>query len=281
MPFKHAYIWMISLIALSIFAFWRFYLGVFTEASVSYHIHGLSAFAWMLLLVAQSWSAHRKNWLPLHRKLGVASLFLFPIFLAGSFLIIHSMAWKTSGAANLPADGFVFYDLMGARLGIYDIIGSAAFAFFYAQAIKERRKVHVHARYLIATSLLLLGPALGRVMPIPFFAAGWDFGPAFETGLRITLAVSVLIAASLWKMAPIQGKPPMKVVVGVISVQWIAFELAPLFSGWRPTYESLGALSPTPLAITGLAVGAIISWWAWNAGKRKAASPVAPQMAPA
>ncbi len=164
---------------------------------------------------------------------------------------------------------------MGVRLGLYDVFGSAAFAYFYAQAIKQRRKVHVHARYLIATSLLLLGPALGRVAPIPFFAAGWDLDAAFGAGLRITLVISLLIAAELWRLAPLQGRQPIKVVLGVLAAQWAAFEVAPYFSGWHEAYETLGHMPALPFGVAGLLVGAAVAWWAWNAGKK----PTAPKAA--
>lgn len=271
MPFKSAYLWVIALIALSLFAFWRAYLGVFSSASIAYHVHGLSAFAWMVLLAAQSWLVHKPGKLPLHRKLGMASLFLFPIFMAGSFLIIHSMAFKTAGSAALPAQDGLFYDAFGARLGLYDIIGSAAFAFFFARAIRHRRNVQVHARYLLATALLLLGPALGRVLPIPFLAAGWEFVPSFELGLRITLGLAVAIAVIMARNTTPAGKAAGQTIAMVLALGWAGFELAAFMPAWRPIYETLGALDASLLAIAGLVLGSVIAWWAWEAGKRPAA----------
>lgn len=275
MPFKNAYLWVIALIAISLFAFWRAYLGVFSSASAAYHVHGLSAFAWMVLLAMQSWSVHRPGKLALHRKLGTTSLLLFPIFMAGSFLIIHSMAWKTSGAAGLSGQEAAFYEAFGARLGVYDVIGSASFAFFYAQAIRHRRNVQVHSRYLLATALLLLGPALGRVLPIPFLAAGWDFVPAFETGLRITLALAVIIALLMTRGANAAGRRAGLTIVAILGLAWAGFEIVPFIAVWADMYASLGAVSPVALGISGLVLGAIIAWWAWEAGKK----PVAPKTA--
>lgn len=280
MPFKNAYLWVIALIAISLFAFWRAYLGVFSSASVAYHVHGLSAFAWMVLLAMQSWSVHRPGKLMLHRKLGMTSLLLFPIFMAGSFLIIHSMAWKTSGAAGLSGQEALFYEAFGARLGAYDIIGSASFAFFYAQAIRHRRNVQVHARYLLATALLLLGPALGRVLPIPFFAAGWDFVPAFAAGLRITLALTLVIAFLMSRGTNAAGRRTGLTILAILALAWAGFEIVPLIAGWADIYAGLGAVSPLALGMAGLVLGAAIAWWAWEAGK-KPAMPKATRMAAA
>ena len=107
MPYRHMHFYLLGLIALTALAFWPNYFSVLPGASRSVHIHGATASLWIVLLAAQSWTIHhdRTGW---HRATGIASLALFPLFFAGSVLIVHVMALKF-------ASGDVFDSQFGAR----------------------------------------------------------------------------------------------------------------------------------------------------------------------
>src|SRR4028119_1494920 len=93
MPYRNAHWWLLLLLPLTALAFWPNYFGNLRAAPYAFHVHGVTATLWILLLAAQSWTIHeRKN--ALHRKLGYASFALFPFFFVGGLLVIHTMAEK-------------------------------------------------------------------------------------------------------------------------------------------------------------------------------------------
>lgn len=69
MPYRHAWIFVLGLLLLTVPAFWRGYWGNLAEAPWAYHVHGISASLWLILLIAQLRTIHggHRN---LHRLLG-------------------------------------------------------------------------------------------------------------------------------------------------------------------------------------------------------------------
>ena len=91
MPYKRAWIGVIIMLLLSVAAFWRNYWGTFTTVPWQYHVHGLSATVWMLLLIAQSWSIHHDQ-RGLHKTAGLLIFALIPVFAAGGVLVVMRVA---------------------------------------------------------------------------------------------------------------------------------------------------------------------------------------------
>src|SRR4051812_15862440 len=83
MPYPRAHLYMLGVIAVIIVGFWPSYFAVSGNVPWQFHAHGIAASCWVLLVTAQSWTAHRKPQLPVHRAVGMASLFLFPFLIAG------------------------------------------------------------------------------------------------------------------------------------------------------------------------------------------------------
>ena len=93
MPYRHAHWYLIGLLALAGLAFWPQYLSQVRTAPAQYHLHGITATLWVLMLIAQSMTIHRDQ-RQVHRKLGTLSLVLFPLFLAGGSTIFLGMAQR-------------------------------------------------------------------------------------------------------------------------------------------------------------------------------------------
>ena len=112
MPYRHAHYYLLLLMALTAVAFWPIYFSVLPTASVALHIHGFGASLWIALLTFQSWAIHHRHneW---HRAGGLASLAIFPLFFAGSVLIVHTMAWNF-------ANGDFFDGKFGTRFAAID-----------------------------------------------------------------------------------------------------------------------------------------------------------------
>ncbi|MEO7265019.1 MAG: hypothetical protein ABIW38_08905 [Ferruginibacter sp.] len=114
------------------------------------HIHAALAIVWVSLLIIQPFLIANKK-LAWHRKLGKLSYIIFPLFIL-SFIpsIINNLRSDTPGNAFFP------------------IGDSSLLILFYSLAIYYRKKSPVHMRYMICAAMVLLGPTIGRILPIYF-----------------------------------------------------------------------------------------------------------------
>ncbi len=261
MPYRHAHWYLLLLFPLTGLAFWPAYFSKFADAPSAFHVHGLTASLWIMLLALQSWTIHhRRN--ALHRSAGLASFALFPFFVAGGLLVIQTMAAKFAGRAD------PFYAAFGARLAAVDALSSLAIPGFFYMALRWRRKVHLHARYMLAPVLFLLGPILSRLMPIlpPLAIAGPDDFPNFAYGLHLANAAAVAAAAFLWLRTPKWGRPWL-VAGGLVAAQSLLFETLGRAPAWEGAVAALAAVPVQLVVSLGLIASAGAVWAGWNAGR--------------
>lgn len=261
MPYRHAHWYLLLLFPLTGLAFWPNYFSKFTASPYAFHVHGITASLWILLLAFQSWTIHqRRN--ALHRSAGMTSLALFPVFLVGGLLVLQTMASKVATRED------PFYNLFGAGLGTMDAVSSIALPFLFYQAIRWRRKVHLHARYMLAPILFLIGPIVSRLMPAlpPLAITGPETFYLFAYGLHIANGIAVAIAAFLYLRAPKHGRPFL-IVGGLVLLQSLLFETLGRTAQWESLYASLAQV-PTPLvASLGLAAGIMAGAAGWIGGQ--------------
>lgn len=266
MPYRHAWLFIVALIAATVFAFWRSYFGVLSSASAGFHIHGLTATLWMLLLLAQSWTPHRRQ-MAAHRLVGRATFVAAPLFAAGAMGVMHSMAVGTAG-------GDPFYALWGAKLGLLDALAFGAVLFGVCMALRHRRNVHLHAGYMLSTALPLVSPVLGRVfnqtVPGLMVRGPQDF-PVFGAGVQLANLVAGLIALWLWRRDPSHGRP-WAIALAVVVAQIVCFQVLGADGAGRGAFEMVGKPPLAVLLTLGLAVGAATVAIGWNAmaGRRQA-----------
>jgi uncharacterized membrane protein YhaH (DUF805 family) len=264
MPYRHAHWYLLLLFPLTGLAFWPNYFSKFSTSPVAFHVHGITASLWILLLAWQSWTIHnRRN--ALHRSAGWASLVLFPFFLVGGLLVLQTMAVKF-GAREGP-----FYSQFGARLGTVDAVSSLALPFLFYMAIKWRRKVHLHARYMLAPLLFLLPPILSRLMPAlpPFAITGPETFYRFGYGVHAGIGIAVAIGAFLCLRAPRHGLPYL-IVGGLSLLQSLLFETLGRNAAWEGFYTRLGDVPASIVASIGLAAGVLAGAAGWIAGQKPA-----------
>jgi hypothetical protein len=261
MPYRHAHWYLLLLFPLTGLAFWPAYFSKFAASPYAFHVHGVTASLWIALLAFQSWTIHhRRN--ALHRQTGAASLALFPFFLAGGLLVLQTMAEKVATGES------PFYSVFGARLGAIDTVSSVALPFLFYSAIRWRRKVHPHARYMLAPILFLLPPILSRLMPAlpPLAIGGPETFHRFGYGVHLADLIAVAIAAFLYRRAPRHGRPFL-IVGGLIVLQSLLFETLGRTRDWELFYSSLAHV-PTALVVSvGLAAGAMAGAAGWIGGQ--------------
>jgi len=267
MPFRFAAYVLIAMIGTTIVAFWPKYFSRLASAPWGFHFHGITAGLWMLLLAFQSWSIHNRQ-RRLHRIAGIGSLALFPFFLAGSVAVVLSMAQAT------PVNPF--YQVYGARLGVMDATTPFILGWLYFHALSARRTVQLHARFMMATPLLLIMPIVSRLAPryIPALAMqGPEDFHLFAWSLRIANFVSVACAAWLFATSPRFGRPFL--VTGIFMlVQAVLFETVASTRAWPSAFLAMGRLPMLPTLLLTFLAAAAVCWFGWRAGtpsKRRSA----------
>lgn len=258
MPYRHAHRWLSLLFPMIALAFWPGYFGRLREAPFALHAHGITATAWLALLTVQSWSiaTQRIAW---HRRCGLATFVLLPLFAAAGPLALHSMAslWR-SGADP-------FHATYGARLASADMIAGASVIAMVAYALARRRLVVAHGSAMLATALLVLPPILGRLLPaIPGFPIGGSAGfGGFRLSFHLANLLTLLIATVLAARSPGRGIGFSLAAVAT-AAQMIAFDTIGGTAAWERCVTLLTELPPAPLAVAAAMASGALLYAAWR-----------------
>lgn len=220
--YRNAFYWFCLLFAVSIIGFWRSYfsrLGT-GEVHITHHAHGIVMLLWVAMLITQSWLIRtRRN--SMHRTIGRVSFVLAP-------LIVLTAAWVNRHFAGRMGEGPYPDDVIGIYWFGYFL--AAAFAVLYGLAIVHRRRVRLHARYMVATALIFVVPGLGRTLtnymePL----VGW--APTFYQVMLFPFAIGLWLLFLDWR----NGKPlqPYLVFNGLWLVNLLMWEVAPRMDLWH------------------------------------------------
>jgi hypothetical protein len=267
MPYRHAHYYLVLLVMLTVPAFWPTYFSVISDANVALHIHSFTASLWIALLLFQSWAIHHRHreW---HHVVGVTSLALFPLFLAGSVLIAHKMALEFS-------TGDLFNSRFGARFAALDLVAVLAIAFLFWSGLRWRRKVHQHSGYMLGTVFFLLEPIFARLL-IQYVPGLAPMPPEFARltlDVDLSLAAAVLFALALaWKHP--KSVQPWIIIAGLLFLQLVLFSTLGVLTPWEALLRAFAEV-PAPLLFScSLAVGAFVSWRGWNSIPRRPVRPL-------
>ena len=151
---------------LAAIAFWPTYLSQPRASSAYTHAHAISATAYMILLVVQSWAIGSRR-VGLHRASGKLSYILAPLVIITIVLLAHDRIGLASGEAYAIQTYILYLQLSLAVL----------FAVSYGLAIWTRRSVARHSRFMVCTALTLVDPVLIRILfwidPTPSWNYQW------------------------------------------------------------------------------------------------------------
>lgn len=157
------------------------------------HVHGIAFMTWVTLFVTQSWLATRGP-MAWHRKLGW--------FGAGWIVVMVVMGfWITVDVTQRGTAPFFFQP---QHFLIANPLSAIMFAILAGTAIHMRRRTDWHMRLHICAMVVIIAPAFGRLLPMPFLMPF-----AFETaglaglifivaGMIRDLAKSRTIHAAWW-----------------------------------------------------------------------------------
>jgi hypothetical protein len=262
MPYRHAWLYLAALLAATFVAFWPSYFSKLPETSWEFHAHGITAGLWIVMLLAQSWTVHRGG-MGAHRLVGRSSLLLFPAFIAGSVLLSIGFAERYVGRVS------EFHIHYAPRLALSDLVSIVGVAWFYFHALKWRRKVHLHARYMLVTPIFLLGPIFGRIftaygpLAIGSDAELYRFGES----LRLVALATVIGLFLLYRSEPKHGRPYLE-AAGFVGLQAVLMETLGLWGPWAQFYANLAHAPVALLTLASVAVAAVIAYLGWRAGIR-------------
>lgn len=148
---------LLLLIPLTFAGFFKTYIGQFPnfeeKIDTFIHVHAFIASVWIGMLIIQPFLIFKKKY-QLHRTIGKLSYIIFPLLIL-SFI---PQIMKTVNYGNIKN---LFFPLADSTLLIV----------FYAFAIYHKKTSAKHMRYMIALSLVFLGPTVGRIGPI---LLGWS-----------------------------------------------------------------------------------------------------------
>lgn len=185
----------------------------------THHFHGFMLMSWFAMLIIQPFLI-RFNKKELHRQIGKISYLQIPLLLFSIFLVTKVGFLKDIALMPRP--------VVIGKLTL-DLPAIVAFGLFYILAMVNKQNTASHMRYMIATSLLMIGPGLGRALII--FG-----GIPFPIAVTSTMYVSELIAIIFLAFDYFKGRSikPFIIILSVLIVChlfWV-FQMSGLWQGF-------------------------------------------------
>lgn len=267
MPYRSAPYWLLLTIVVIAVGFWPSYFAKAASVPWQFHAHGVAATLWVGMVLAQTVLVGKQQ-LPLHRAIGKTSLFLFPFLIGGLFGIIDYTG-KNFGSGGDP----VRTALGGSFAGGMAVAAAAYIAVFYL-ALKHRRKVWLHAGYMLTTPLILFESPFSRIltMYVPgFIVTGPDTFDRILPAILWSMALALFFCGAVW-LRYRDKATPFAVAGGFIAVEMLVMALAPGNPAMEGLLRLVAGVPSAAVVMTGMALGAAASWLGWEAGKRPQAA---------
>ncbi len=219
--YRSAFYWFILLLVVEVVGFWRTYFSqLFSDnLHITHHFHAVSMLLWVLLLTTQSWLIRNRRNIQ-HRALGKLSFGLAPaVVISGVWVNFHSL----SNAGDEFSPGFLSVFWFGFFL-------PALFAVLYVQAIRHRRNVQLHARYMVSTALVFIQPGLSRAV-FNYIAPTGVWVPSFFQMTWLALFIGMWLMFRDWRNGKTYG--PFLLSNAAWTFHIVTWVLAPSWSWWQ------------------------------------------------
>lgn len=257
MPYRYAHYFYLLLIPASAIAF-AGYLSELADEGISKHVHAASATLWILLLAAQNASIHN-GFRGLHKNLGIAGLVLFPVYLSGFLMVYRSEARRI-------LDGDPWATIFGPGIGTITLISLLATAYMVYSALRDRRNVQLHARWMLVTVFLFAESVLGRLLNgfvPPLYVDGLEDVRRIYEGFHLSQGIAIALAFYLYLQNRQYGQPFVFLIAALIA-QSVALEFFDGFEPWRAFFIDSGSWPLMHFVIVGLVSGAAVALLGWR-----------------
>ncbi len=154
------------------------------------HLHGVAMLAWLALLIVQPTLVSRDN-LALHRRVGWIG--------AGLALFITALGIFT-GLASLVLNRFPPFFSPPYFLAL-TTVESLVFGLMVWAAVRRRHTTAWHRRLMIGATIVILEPALGRILPMPLMI-GWSDIPIGLIQLGVVGIIALYDRRTLGRVHP-------------------------------------------------------------------------------
>jgi hypothetical protein len=155
----------------------QYAMGRSTFASpVRVHLHAFFFMGWVAIYLLQNIFVATGR-MQLHRRLGwIAAFWIVPMVVMGTVVTVA-----------MVRQGHVPFFFRPLQFLIFDPMTVLAFAGLTIAAVRLRKRTEWHRRLHFCGMSLLLGPAFGRLLPLPLLQP-WAWEAAFATGLLFPIA---------------------------------------------------------------------------------------------
>ena len=184
--YQYAHWYFITALVATVVGFWPSFFSRLGETDVWHSIHGITATLWIVALATQSWLMSR-GLVRSHRRVAIAALLLLPVIVLSALYMVRLVLTNTR-IPPLPPAMIAFIDLPSVGFLVVLVI----------LALANRRTPEAHKRFMSATVLLGLPPALTRLYVRVLFP-GIGAANAFQASLlSVELMLLALIAVD-WR----------------------------------------------------------------------------------
>nr|WP_298132080.1 hypothetical protein [uncultured Pseudoxanthomonas sp.] len=220
-------VWIGALALLVLAGFWKTYFSRLALAEALTHLHAGLMLAWVAMLLVQPWLIRTQR-LALHRRVGRLSYGVMP------GVLVTALWLSQVRMAAAPPEMFG----LQAMLLYLGMAASLMLALFWGLAIRHRRDPALHARYMVATALVMIDPAMARLM-LALLPEGIRFNPSWG-GYALTFAVLALL---MWfeRGAP-RGRGVFRFVTLVFVVNFVLMHVVPGTQPWQAFARGWGGL---------------------------------------
>ena len=193
----------------------------FEGFTATQHFHGFMLMSWFAMLIIQPFLIRfqKYTW---HRNLGKLGYVLAPLVCYSVFLVTKMVYHREIKHRSAQ-------DVLG-QLSL-DIPTIFLFGLFFTLAMVNRKNSATHMRYMIATSLLMIGPGLGRALII---YGGFPFPASVTTVYYIAEIIAfVFLAFDFFKNRNFKPFLTIFLILIMNHICW-AYQM----SGWWQTFAS-------------------------------------------
>jgi hypothetical protein len=216
----------IVLAGLILFGFLQFSMRGFVDvrrAPLLTHFHGVLMVGWLGVAVTQNLLVQRGG-LRLHRKLGWVAAFM----VAGIAIVGVSVGVSALEGGRQPPFFSPSYFLA------LTMIEPVVFAAVVAWGVYLRRRTEWHRRAMLGALVVILEPALGRVLPMPLMN-GWG-----EWTILAIQIVALLLLARHDRKVLHRVHPATLSLVGIVVITHLAVRLLSNLPPFMSFAEALG-----------------------------------------
>jgi hypothetical protein len=231
------------LIPLTVIGFYPSYFSkILTPLPSLFHIHTFFLIIWIGLSLVQPFLIQKKN-LAIHRILGRLSYVIMPIVLLTIYLMIRHSYYEEF--ARLSSDEIrEKYNLTSVEISRYAaaheikaLVAMTWLATFYALSIINRKNVVAHATYMVAAILVLVGPALDRII-FPIFGR-FHLPSTIPEYTTFSVVAAFLVALLIYQNRNGFSTRPIILVLALHAIGVLVYALMPETKAWQTFVEFL------------------------------------------